>query len=273
MEAKTLEHLEDDAIAIGHAAIADALSTKAGDVTFTWTRVRDPRGFTETPLAEALDLPLGCRVSPAATAFLVTAGAEVSYARSARLLEMAGGSTVTPTTVMGALRAAGELCAEQDEAAARSLYGDGVLPGGAKESEELCMEADGTWFFAQKPAEGRPRRLEIKAVVAYAGKEKRGGKVRRAGAVRHAMVGTPDEFMPQAVAAVGDGDVEEACRLIEGRAERVVAYLRGNAGAIAVEGPSLGTMESENQHLYGGPHGLVPLRVVGGGRVGDGARA
>ena len=93
--------------------------------------------------------------------------------------------------------------------------------------------------------------------------------------VNHAIMScSPD---PKAgwrvIDVVGDGDVEEACRLIEGRAERVVAYLRGNAGAIAVEGPSLGTMESENQHLYGGPHGLVPLRVVGGGRVGDGARA
>ena len=37
----------------------------------------------------------------------------------------------------------------------------------------------------------------------------------------------------------------------EKRARSVISYLEGNADAIAVDGPSLGTMESENQHLYG----------------------
>lgn len=353
-EAATFESFEDEAIRIGHEAVADAmamalerfdaalvaslpegwrahdrrrraLATRAGDVSFRWTRVRDPRGFTEIPLAEALDLPHGRRVSPGAAAFLVEAGAEVSYAKAARLLERAGGSRVSPTAVMRALREAGELCAEEDEAAARGLYEDGVLPGGQQEAAELCLEADGTWFSVQKPGKGAPKRLEVKAVVAYSGKEARSGKVRRSGAVRHAMVGSPSELMPQAVAAIGsrydlskvrrvhvgadgepwcigagawfpkaeavahldpfhvnravlscfsdpkagwrvldmvaDGDVEEACRLMEACAElgearpkrtaQVASYLRGNASAIAVEGPSLGTMESENQHLYG----------------------
>ena len=35
------------------------------------------------------------------------------------------------------------------------------------------------------------------------------------------------------------------------RIEQVIRYLEGNIDSIAVEGPSLGTMESENQHLYG----------------------
>ena len=35
------------------------------------------------------------------------------------------------------------------------------------------------------------------------------------------------------------------------RSRQVAAYLRNNMGLIDVEGPSLGTMESENQHLYG----------------------
>ncbi len=190
---------------------------------------------------------------------------------------------------------------------------------------ELCLEADGAWFSVQRPGEGEPRRLEVKAVCAYSGKEARGGKVRRIGVARHVMVGAASEFMPQAVAAVGsrydlskvrrvhvgadgepwcinagawfpnaeatphldpfrvnravlscfpdpkagwrvlevvaDGDVDEGCRLMEACAElgearpkqvaRVAAYLCGNAPAIAVDGPSLGTMESGNQHLYG----------------------
>lgn len=301
------------------------LATKLGDVRFRWTRVRDKRGFSEIPVAEALDLPHGCRISPAAAGFLVRAGAEVSYAKAAGLLASAGGSAVGPAAVMRALRSAGELCAREDEALARALYEDGVPPGGADRAEELCLEAGGTWLGVQKPDGDAPRRLEAKAAVAYAGKEERGGKARRVGCARHAMVGAPSELMPQAVAAIGerydlsgarrvhvgadgegrclgagswfpsseavahldpfhanravlscfydpktarrvldvvsDGDTEEARRLIEACAElgqarpersaRVVSYLRGDIGAIAVEGPSLGTMEAESQHLYG----------------------
>lgn len=350
----TMESFEDEALALGHAVMAEAmaaalerldaglcaslpagfrvhdrrrrtLATKVGDVSFSWTRVRDGRGFTEIPLADALDLPHGCRVSPAASAFPVEAGAEVSYAASARLLSRAGGSHVSASTVMLALRRAGALCAEEDARLARSLFEDGVLPGGSEEVPELCPEADGTWFSVQKPAPGEPGRLEVKAVVAYAGKEERAGKVRRVGAARHAAVGAPGEFMPEAVADVGcrydlskvrrvhvgadgepwcvragawlpgaeacahldpfhvnravlscfpdprmgwqvldalwDGGKEEAACLIEAaaalgearlkRAAQVAGYLRGNMELVDVEGPSLGTMESENQHLYG----------------------
>lgn len=350
----TMESFEDEVLAVGHAIMAQAmaaalehhdallcaslpagsrvhdrrqrtLATKVGDVTFCWTRVRDERGFSDVPLADALDLPHGCRVSPAASAFLVEAGAEVSYAAAARLLRRAGGSQVSATSVMLALRSAGFLCAAEDGALARSLYEGGVLPGGPEEASELCLEADGTWFSVQKPAPGEPRRLEVKAVCAYSGKKESAGKVRRVGVVRHAMVGASSEFMPEAVAAVGtrydlakvkrvhvgadgegwclaagewlpraravahldpfhvnravlscffdpkmgwrvldalwDGGKEEAACLIEAaaalgearpkRAAQVVGYLRGNMDAIDIEGPSLGTMESENQHLYG----------------------
>ena len=349
----TMESFEGEALRIGHAAIAAAmadalerldarlcsslpegarvhdrrgrsLATMAGDLSFAWTRVRLADGSTAVPLAEALDLPHGCRVSPAASSYLVAAGAEVSYARAAALLAMSRGSEVSAVTVMHALRCAGELCAEEDEAAARDLYERGVLPGGEEACGELCLEADGTWFSVQAPGDG-PRRLEVKAVVAYAGKEARGGRVRRVGCARHAMVGPAGEFMPQAVAAVGrrydlskvrrvhvgadgegwclaagewlpgaeavphldpfhvnravlscfpdprmgwavldclwDAGQREAAALIDAAAElgearperaaRVSAYLRGNMPFLGVPGPSLGTMESENQHLYG----------------------
>ena len=65
-----------------------------------------------------------------------------------------------------------------------------------------------------------------------------------------------------------DGDREEACTLLEAfaglgiarekRAEQVLKYLRNNMGILAVEGPSLGTMESENQHVYGARMDGVP---------------
>lgn len=179
------------------------LATKMGDVEFRWTRVRAADGGVDVPLADAIDLPVGCRVSPAACEFLVEAACDVSYARAARLLAKAGGSSVSTVSVKGALLRAGSLAAEEDAAAAESLYADGVLPGGSEVAEELCLEADGTWFSVQKPAPGEPRRLEVKAVVTYAGKEERGGKVRRVGVARHACVAAPADFAREAVAAVG----------------------------------------------------------------------
>lgn len=67
---------------------------------------------------------------------------------------------------------------------------------------------------------------------------------------------------------LNDGDKEEACLLLEAmrdfgiarekQATRVLGYLRNNIELVAVEGPSLGTMESENQHLYGARMDSVP---------------
>lgn len=37
-----------------------------------------------------------------------------------------------------------------------------------------------------------------------------------------------------------------------------IGYLEGNMGSVAVAGPSLGTMESDNQHLYGARMDSVP---------------
>lgn len=63
----------------------------------------------------------------------------------------------------------------------------------------------------------------------------------------------------QVLDVVFDGDVEAAACLLEAcaglgvaksHAPKVAAYLRNNEDIIAVAGPSLGTMESENQHLY-----------------------
>lgn len=70
----------------------------------------------------------------------------------------------------------------------------------------------------------------------------------------------------QLIEVVRDGG-KEAAALLEaciGRglarisAPRVLAYLRNNMGIIAAEGPSLGTMESENQHLYKSRMASVP---------------
>lgn len=345
--------LERDAIRLGHECMAEAigialealdaelladkpdslkahdirertLATEIGDVNFSIRRYRDAFGCDVYLLADALDIPYGARVSPGAIDFLVEAAAHVSYAKAASLLARSG-SLVQSSTVMRCMRDAGLLCSEEDEANARSLYQDGVIPKAEGICEEICIEADGTYFSTQKCPEGTPKRMEVKGIVGYEGKEVLSGKVRRRGCVHHALVGKPEEVWSQAAAAIGekydlanikqvhlgadgerwcrdgeryfpfakttfhldpfhvnqaimscfkdskmawnvidvlnDGDKQEAIALLKAceelgianakRTSKVIAYLEGNIDAIALEGPSLGTMESENQHLYG----------------------
>lgn len=348
-----LDSLEKDAIRFGHECMAGAfalalesldakllaekhaslrahdvrrrtLATEIGDVTFSIRRYRDGFGCDVYLLADALDIPYGTRVSPGATSFLIGAAAHLSYAKAASLLAR-NGSRVRPTTVMRCMRDAGLLCAEQDERNARALYVDGVVPDAETAAEEICIEADGTYFSTQRCPAGTPKRMEVKAVVGYEGKEVRAGKARRRGCVHHALVGKPEEIWSQSSAAIAekydlariervhlgadgerwcrdagsyfpfaktifyldpfhvnraimscfrdsrmawnvidvlnDGGKNEAMALLRAceeygvasarRTSKVIAYLEGNIDHIALDGPSLGTMESENQHLYG----------------------
>ena len=347
--------LEDEVIHIGHDVMAKAfgealtsldkalcsnltsgqhihdrrprtLATKIEDVTFTQTRTRNKYKNDFAPLADALDIPRNIRISPAETDFLIEAGCDVSYARAARLLEKCGGSHVSAQTVLRAMRLAGSLCQKEDATCAQSLFRDGVLPDGEEVAEELMVEADGTWFSVQKPKEGEPRRLEVKAIVACSGKENAGRKVKRTGVTRHACVASPEQFSAEAVASIGktydltkiktvyvgsdgeswcknigewfpfakakghldpfhvnraiiscftkdnkklansilsvamQGEATSAAVLIQAAenaglakkgASRIAEYLRNNAEIIYTKGPSLGTMEAENQHIYG----------------------
>ena len=306
-----------------HDVRSRTLATEIGDLTFSLRRYRDPSGLDVYPLADALDIPYGVRVSAGAVAFLQQAAAHISYAKAARLLARHG-STVAPATAMKCMREAGALCAEEDAAAAKALYVDGVVPDAECERACLCMEADGTFFHVQGAAKESTKRLEVKAMAAYEGKVAHGRKVRRRGCVHHAIVGDSDELWSEGVAAAGtrydlskiervhlgadgerwcrdaerflpraqvtfhldpfhinhavmacfsdpkmawnvievinDGGKEQAVALLRvckefglanKRVDAVIAYLEGNIDAIAIDGPSLGTMESENQHLYG----------------------
>ncbi|MFR2951079.1 MAG: UPF0236 family transposase-like protein [Collinsella intestinalis] len=355
------EEFESRAIALGHAAIAEAMSlslerkdaslcaalgdglavhdrrpktlaSEIGDLAFSYRRARDRYGNTVVPLADFLDLPWCARVTPGARSS--------GRGRRRRLLpegrQPDGAARLArEPTVMNSLRTAGALCAEEDAALAEDLFANGVTPPGEIESEQVLVEADGTWVSLQGVAEGEPDRVEIKALVAYGSKEKAGKKTRRTDCVHHGCVGSPDAFWTQGIAAIGtkfdlskvevchmgtdgegwckrgaeffpakvrstghldpfhvnravlscfdkenargawhvldvlnDGDREEACLLLEAmrdfgiarekRAGEVVGYLRSNIDLVAVEGPSLGTMESENQHLYGSRMDSVP---------------
>ena len=317
-----------------HDRRGKTLASEVGDLRFKYRRVRDAFGNTVVPYADALDLPWGARVSPGAKSFLVEAGADVSYQKASSLLAR-NGSRVSPTTVMNAIRQVGALCAEEDAKLAEDLFVNGVIPEGEVESRQVLVEADGTWIRLQNVKQGEPERVEIKALVAYGEKVVDGKKVRRANAVHHGCIASPDSFWTQGIAAIGtrfdlgkvevchmgtdgegwcergteffparvrstghldpfhvnravlscfakedqkgawhvldvlnDGDKEEACILLEAMRDfgiarekqttKVVGYLRNNIDLIAVEGPSLGTMESENQHLYGARMDSVP---------------
>lgn len=309
-----------------------SLATRVGDVSFYTRRIRT-RGETQVPLAEALDLPWGCRISPGAEAFLVDAGVEVSYAKAARLLVRAGGSRVSSTAVMGSLRRAGKLCEQDDDQSARSLTRCGVLPDATDIATDICVETDGTWVRLQNMPPEKPQRVEIKALVAYAGKETQGTKVSRIAPIRHACIAKPIDFWEEGVATIGSrfdlskiervhfgldgeswcksgqfviparegvtahldpfhvnravascfkekegsdkalgilaqGDVKTLCSFISAAqahgltknkiTDQVLRYLDNNKDLIGVDGPSLGTMESENQHLYGARMDAVP---------------
>lgn len=310
-----------------HSRRPRTLATTMGDVTFRRTLLLDAAGNTLCPLDEGLGLPLGDRVSPAAREFLVTCGADVPFARTARLLEMAGGAAVSATTVMNSLRRAGEAVAEMERSAARDLYRDGAPPEADSVAEEVLAEADGTYVRMRDGSTA-----EVKAVVAYAGKEREGRRARRVAPVRLGCVGeAPGDFWEQAVAQVGrrfdlarvrrvhlgtDGEAQyvngisrlrfpdaaghidpfhvaravascavdrasggaaladavrslgpEACAdliddmLEDGTAregaEAVAAYLRRHAAEIG-GGPSMGTMEAEQQHMYKARMGSFP---------------
>lgn len=296
-----------------HSRRPRALATMCGDVRFARTVLVDGAGLTRYPLDEELDLPAGDRVSPAARAFLVTCGADVPFGRTAALMELAGGSAVSATTVMNSVRSAGAAIAGIERDRARALYRDGVAPEADSAAEEVLVEADGTWVRMRDGTMS-----EVKAMVAYGGKE--GGA--RVEPVRLGCMGeAPGDFWEQAVAQMGsrfdlarvervrlgtDGEAQyvngassmpfadvagfidpfhvyravgrcapapegprlvsvlrsegaAACAdaidaLVEGEraasgAERVAAYLRRHAAEIG-GGPSMGTMEAEQQHTY-----------------------
>ena len=308
-----------------HSRRPRALATLSGDVRFERTLLLDAAGSTSCPLDEELGLPLGDRVSPAARTFLVTCGADVPFARTARLMAMAGGSAVSATTVMNSLRRAGEAVAELERAAASDLFRDGVPPEADSEASHVLVEADGTYVRMRDGSTA-----EVKAVVAYAGKAEEGGKVMRDRPVRIGCVGeAPGAFWEQAVAQVGrrfdlagiervslgtDGEAQyvngsgafrcgdvrgfldpfhvfravgacapapdgaalvdmlrtggpEACAdaiddlLGDGgacaHAGDVASYLRRHAAEIG-GGPSMGTMEAEQQHVYKARMGSFP---------------
>lgn len=257
--AADLHGLESESIDLGHGCTAEALglalealdadlfsrrprslkahdvrrrtlATEMGDASLSTRRYRDRFGSDARLLADALDIPYGSRISPGATEFPIQAAALVPCAKAARLLSRHG-SAVEPASVTGRMREAGMLCAEADRPAAEALYERGVAPEADHAAAGLRMEADGAWFRLQGRPKGAPERAEAKAVCAYEGREMKGGKARRKGAVHHARIATGDEVRSEAVPIIGGSSASPSSRAFaSGRtASRGARPLRGSS--------------------------------------------
>lgn len=178
------------------------LLCECGQVTFRRRRFELVDGTRFCALDEALGLIPGSRVSPGAFAMVRDDALAGSYARAAELLCRHTRTSLSRSAVGSILREAAEALKTADSEAARDLFELGLASDANGKAEVLCVEADGTWPALQRDPMGR---AEVKAMVAYAGKEEAGsGRRRRIGPVVHyAAVSGPEPFWKRGVARVG----------------------------------------------------------------------
>uniref|UniRef100_UPI00189B117E UPF0236 family transposase-like protein n=2 Tax=Eggerthella lenta TaxID=84112 RepID=UPI00189B117E len=179
-----------------------ALLCECGQVAFRRRRFELADGTRFFALDEALGLRAGTRVSPGAFSLVRDDALCCAYARAAELLCRHTRTKLSRRTVGSILRQAAEALKRADSEAARDLFELGLAADAAAEAEVLCVEADGTWPALQRDPQDR---AEVKAAVAYAGKEELpGGRRRRIGPVVHyAAVSGPEAFWKRAAARVG----------------------------------------------------------------------
>lgn len=137
-----------------------------GDVRFRRTVLVDGAGLTRYPLDEELDLPGRRPREPVGALVPGHLRGRRAVRPHGRADGHRGGSPVSATTVMDSVRSAGEAIAGIERARARDLFRDGVAPRADSAAEEVLVEADGTWVRMRDGS-----MAEVKAVVAYAGKE------------------------------------------------------------------------------------------------------
>jgi hypothetical protein len=82
------------------------------------------------PLDSLLELPPNARISPEFESEIVWLAAGGPCQRAADVAAFTGSSRITRNAVMGCMRRAGRACERDDARRERSLWKDGVLPGG-----------------------------------------------------------------------------------------------------------------------------------------------
>lgn len=178
------------------------LLCECGQVTFRRRRFELADGTRFCALDEALGLAPGSRVGPGAFAMVRDDALAGSYARAAELLCRHCRTQLSRRAVGSILRESADALGKADSEAARDLFDLGLAPDAEARAETLCVEADGTLPVLQRDPMDR---AEVKAVVAYAGKEEaRSGRKRRIGPVVHyAAVSGPEAFWKRGVARLG----------------------------------------------------------------------
>lgn len=178
------------------------LLCECGQVTFRRRRFELAGGIRFFALDEALGLQAGSRVSPGAFSMVRDDALAGAYARAAEMLCRHTRTQLSRRAVGSILREAAEGLEKADAEAARGLFELGLAADAVAEAQTLCVEADGTWPALQRDPMDR---AEVKAMVAYAGKEELpGGRRRRVGPVVHyAAVSGPEVFWKRGVARVG----------------------------------------------------------------------
>ena len=174
------------------------LASTVGDLEYSRRIYVDVYGNSYPMLDEVLDVGFRSKISPRAFEFLVKMASKVSYQESSNILTSAGGSAISANTVMRAIHRVGENCKCEDEKLAYSLYLNGVVPEGTSKVKELFVESDGTYVSLQDG-----KKVEIKAMVAYAGKEGE-NRIKRINACHFGCIGNKTAFWTQAVSAVAE---------------------------------------------------------------------
>lgn len=185
-----------------HDARERTLLCECGQVTFRRRRFELADGTRFCALDEALGLAPASRVSPGAFSMVRDDALSCAYGRAADLLRRHTRTRLSRRAVGSILREAAEALKKAETQAARDLFELGLAPEAGSRAGMLCVEADGTWPALQRDPVDR---AEVKAMVAYAGKEDLpGGRRRRVGEVVHyAAVSGPEAFWKRGVARVG----------------------------------------------------------------------
>lgn len=186
--------------------------SEVGQLSFSRRVYIDEVGERRYMLDEVMDLPKRARLTPGAFDKLTGFGVETSYHAAARLFNRHIGCAVTAPTVMNALRESAAMLKGESEAAARRLFEDGEAPDGELVRSEVVVEADGVWVPRQverrtkggrlRDGDEKPKGFEVKAMVAYSGKERKGAATVCRDKVAFDAVTNPDSFWKQGVAAL-----------------------------------------------------------------------
>ena len=183
--------------------------SEVGQLFFKRRIYIDDVGDRRCMLDEVLDLPKGMHVTPGAFDKLTGFGVQTSYHATARLFNRHIEGGITAQSAMNALRTSAAMLKKDSERKARRLFRDGEAPEAETAESRVFLEADGVWVPMQARGRDRakraqPRSFEVKAMVAYSGKEGGARRRRRCDRVVFDAVTNPESFWRQGVSCMAE---------------------------------------------------------------------